>query len=185
MVQAGVIPSVTTYEDRPGSWGVYMFFGIVLVVVGILALFSVAFTSYFTTLLLGWLFLIGGIIEFFSIFFARENRLAAAALGILYAIIGIVIISNPGITLATLTLVLAIAWTVGGLVRVVSAMFSIEDGRGWQIAGGIVTFLLGILVWIGWPESSLYLVGLFIGFDLLIAGLAMTGLSLQLRKAHH
>jgi uncharacterized membrane protein HdeD (DUF308 family) len=162
-----------------------MFFGIVLMLAGILALGSLAFTSVLTTSLIGWIFLIAGIVKFFSIFFASQDRLASAMLGILYFIIGLIIILNPTVTLATLTLILAIAWTVGGAVSAITALFaSGEDYRGWRIFGGIITFLLGVLVWSGWPESSLYIVGLFVGIDLIIAGAGMTALSYRLKEIH-
>ena len=176
----------TLFAERLNNWGWALFFGILLASTGVFALGSLAFASTFTTLVLGWLLLIGGIIQFFSMFFVNENRLWSAALGILYGVIGVIIISSPGLSLATLTLFLGIAWTVGGLIRIFGGLFMSNEetggGRGWAIAGGIVTFLLGLLVWMGWPQSSLYIVGLFVGIDLLLGGIALSVLAYQLRR---
>jgi uncharacterized membrane protein HdeD (DUF308 family) len=170
------------FGENPRAWGVYTLVGVGLILLGIFALGSISFTSYFTTLLLGWILVIAGAMEFFSIFFSSEHRLMNAMLGILYAMVGLVIVSNPSLSLAALTLFLAIAWTVSGLVRTVSAFSGEAGARAWNIFGGIVTFLLGVFVWIGWPESSLFVVGLFVGLDLLLAGAAMTALGFRLRR---
>jgi uncharacterized membrane protein HdeD (DUF308 family) len=150
---------VSTYADTSTGRGVYIFFGIVLGLLGLIALSSLAFTSLLTTIFFGWLFFLGGIVEFFSIFFSSEGRSGRAALGILYGIIGLLILSNPAITLATLTLILAIGFTVGGLVRAIGSLFEDSSTKGWDVAAGLVALALGILIWVNWPGSSLYIMG--------------------------
>jgi uncharacterized membrane protein HdeD (DUF308 family) len=165
------------------SWGAHLFVGILLMITGIFALGSIAFTSVFTILLLGWVLIIGGAAQFFSIFFIKKDRLGMALLGILYFVFGLMIISNPGVSLAVVTLFMAIMWTVGGLVRAVAALLDNSEHKALNLIGGIITFILGVMVWSGWPESSMYILGLFVGIDLLIAGIAWTGFSIKLRKS--
>lgn len=179
---SGTAVSATSQNPSSG-WGWYLFFGIIIGLIGALALGSVVATTYFTTMLLGWLFLIAGVVWFFSIFFSSENRLSNAFLGILYAIVGLAILFNPGISLATLTLFLAIAWTVSGLVRVIAGLFGATESRAWSIIGGIATFLLGVAVWMGWPEASLYFIGLFVAIDLVLIGVMMSIYALRLRSS--
>lgn len=169
--------------NTPQNWGLMLFLGLLLIFGGLLALSSVAIASAVTILLLGWFLLFDGIIMFFSMFFVREGRFALATLGILYALLGAVIIANPTATLSLLTIIFAIAWTVSGLVRTFAAIGSrSHEGRGYDIAAGLATLLLGILVWVGWPEASLYILGLFIGFEFLILGIAWTARSFRLRQ---
>jgi uncharacterized membrane protein HdeD (DUF308 family) len=177
--------TATGLQDSKSSWGWYMTLGILIALLGLFALGSVVFTSVFTAALVGWLLLLGGIFQFLSIFFVSEGRFTNAMLGILYAIVGLIIISNPDASLATLTLLLAIVWIVGGLGKTLAALFAGAEmtNRGWAIFAGIITFLLGILVWAHWPASSYYIVGLYVGIELLIAGIAMSMFAWRIKPA--
>lgn len=57
-----------------------------------------------------------------------------------------------------------------------------ESGWGWLMAGGVVTTLAGIVFILGWPVNSLWLLGLFLAFDLAMQGWALIAFGLALRK---
>ena len=96
---------------------------------------------------------------------------------------GVLAFVNPILTSKVLTLFMACALLVSGLFRIWVAMRSKEErGWGWLLAGGIVTALAGLVFLIGWPVNSLWLLGLFLAFDLAMQGWALIGFGLALRK---
>jgi uncharacterized membrane protein HdeD (DUF308 family) len=82
-----------------------------------------------------------------------------------------------------LTLMIAAVFLIGGLFRIV---YSLGAGRfpgwSWVLSNGIVTLFMGILIWVGWPASAVWVVGLFVGIDLFFAGGAWVFLALALRR---
>ncbi len=169
-------------SNNEGSWGLHMFLGVLLVIAAFIVWGAAAFTSTLSVLLLGWILLIGGIVEFFSIFFSNQNRLGNALLGILNTIVGFLIITNPEVSLATITLLFAMLLTVGGLTQMLSGAFSDMNNKGWSVFGGLVTFILGVMIWANWPESSLTTFGIFIGIYFFLAGISWFVESFEMRR---
>ena len=99
------------------------------------------------------------------------------ALGLLTLLVGLYMVVRPGLALATLTLVLAIYFFVDGIVEIIEA-FDLKPlkGWGWMLFGGIVSVVLGIMIWRGWPDRSLLFVGILVGIKLIFAGWAMVGI---------
>src|SRR5262249_11784744 len=87
-----------------------------------------------------------------------------------YAVLGFLLVQRPDAAAAGFTLVLAACFMVGGLFRIVSALVDRFPGWGWVLLNGVVTLLLGALIWRGWPEDSLQFIGLFVGIDMVFAG---------------
>jgi len=92
-------------------------------------------------------------------------------------LVGLYMVVRPGLALATLTLVLAIYFFVDGIFEIIEA-FDLKplNGWGWMLFGGIVSILLGIMIWRGWPEKSMLFVGILVGIKLIFAGWAMVGI---------
>jgi len=90
-------------------------------------------------------------------------------------------VERPGLGAEVITFMLAIALLVGGSFRIVMALSERFHGWGWVLLNGIVTLVLGILIWRQWPESSLWVIGLFVGIDMVFAGwsLVMAGLAVR------
>ena len=80
-----------------------------------------------------------------------------------------------------LTLILAVAFLVGGSVRIVVVLTERFSAWPWVLLNGVVTLLLGILIWRQWPESSLWVIGLFVGIDLIFNGWSWVMLALAVR----
>jgi uncharacterized membrane protein HdeD (DUF308 family) len=161
----GYTPSAETGKS---GWSIVL--GIVLVLASVLVLGAAAFSSALIVSFLGWALLIGGVVQLLSIFFVSTNRLAFALFGILNAVIGLLIISNPGYTLGTLTLLFGMVLTAGGLIRMASALFGAN--KMWNFFGGLLSFILGVAIWAHWPNSSYYTFGIFLGVYLMIAGVS-------------
>jgi len=104
-------------------------------------------------------------------------------LGALYIVAGFVTFENPLLAAAVLTLVLGFALLASGVMRIVLA-FSMKDEMPWiwVAVSGVITLLLGLIILAHWPVSSLYILGLFLGIDLVIAGVGWIGIGLGLKR---
>lgn len=81
-----------------------------------------------------------------------------------------------------MTLLLAAYFTVAGIFRIVDALSLRLPHWGWALANGIITLIFGILVWAQWPVSGLWIIGMFIGIDLIVTGWTQVMLALAVRK---
>ena len=97
---------------------------------------------------------------------------------------GIFMLARPMVGLISLTLVLAIYFVVEGIAEAIGA-FKLKpvSGRGWMLASGIMSLILGICIWIGWPVSGVWAIGLLIGIKLLFAGATIAGIGFAARSA--
>jgi uncharacterized membrane protein HdeD (DUF308 family) len=88
-------------------------------------------------------------------------------------------VANPAAGALSLTLLLAAFFMVGGILRIVAAVSFRFPGRGWAVFGGLVTLVLGAMIWSEWPTSSIWVIGTFVGIDLIFDGwsLVMTGMA--------
>jgi uncharacterized membrane protein HdeD (DUF308 family) len=90
---------------------------------------------------------------------------------------GVLMVSNPGIAAITLTLMIAMLLIVAGAFRLFVGVLSAMPHRGWLVFDGIVTLVLGVSIWRSWPLSGLWVIGLFIGIDLIFDGFGEVMLS--------
>jgi uncharacterized membrane protein HdeD (DUF308 family) len=101
---------------------------------------------------------------------------------IVYIAAGISLLAYPLAGAVVLTLVLAIFWTVAGVVKIIHAVSTRhEPNWGWTLFNGIVTLILGLIVWSMWPMASLWVLGLFVGIDLILAGWTIIALGFAAR----
>lgn len=167
-------------------WGWFLAFGIILIILGVIALSLAAFTTLLTMILLGELLLIGGIFVLFDTFKFWRHKFSTMILhllmALLYLVMGILLIGNPLSAAITLTLILAIFFITMGVFRILSAIILRLPFWGWRLFSGFVTLLLGMLVTLNWPASSLFVIGLFIGIDLLFFGWSNVILALSAKK---
>jgi len=92
-----------------------------------------------------------------------------------------ILLAYPFAAVLTFTLFLAGFFVVAGVFKIIEA-FEIRGmtGWGWVLASGILSFILGVLIWARWPSSAFWAIGLLVGIDLLFMGWAMIALSLSL-----
>ena len=106
-------------------------------------------------------------------------------LGILNFVGGAIMIAKPEVGALSLTLLLAAFFSAGGLIRIVTALAMRPHQWGWLLLNGIVTLLLGILIGLEWPLSSLWVIGMFVGIDLVLSGWSFIALALEARTILH
>jgi uncharacterized membrane protein HdeD (DUF308 family) len=163
----------------------WLFFalGLASVILGILAI-SFAFIATMTKVIVfGILLLIAGVTEVIHAFMARNMRsfalhLLAAAL---YLLVGLFMIEDPLWGARILTLLLAAFFLVGGLLRILFSLGANFPGWPWVLLNGVVDLILVALIWSGWPDTSLWVIGLFVGIDLIFHGWSWMSLALAVR----
>ena len=106
------------------------------------------------------------------------------SLGILYIVGGFLVFQNPLLTAAGLTLLLGVVLVISGLVRIFLG-FTMKQGTPWGgvVLSGVITLLLGGIILLHWPVSSLWPLGIFLGVDLVFAGASWIGVGLGLKRA--
>ena len=178
-------PEPTPAETVRENWGWFLVLGVAQLLVGALALVMTAFTTLVAVLLLGGLALAAAAVEVVSVFWSRtwQEGLAHLLVGLLYGVFGVMLLANPELAASTLTLVLAVLLLVNGVVRFILAVTGRYRGWGWAAAGGVMSALLGGLIWADWPDNSLWVIGLFIGIDLVVMGAYWVALALAVRGA--
>jgi uncharacterized membrane protein HdeD (DUF308 family) len=167
------------------KWGWIVTLGAVYVIVGFIALGSVVVATVASVLVVGVAMIVAGIAEVINAFQVKNwgKFLLWALLGVLYVIAGFVTFENPLLAAALLTLVLGTSLVASGIMRIILA-FSMkrETPWIWVALSGIITLLLGLLILAHWPINSVYILGLLLGIDLIIAGAGWIGIGLGLRR---
>lgn len=154
-----------------------------LLLCGIVALFSVVEATVVTVLWVGAMMIIAGIIEIIHSFKVRGwgRSLFLAVIGSLYVFGGFYTLLNPLHSSLIFTLVLGIVLIIAGVMRV-SLSFQVRGTgqSGWVALSGLVTALLGLIILIHWPFSSLYALGIILGVNLIQSGFGWINLGLRL-----
>jgi uncharacterized membrane protein HdeD (DUF308 family) len=180
-------PSVTApYDERTSlrsRWWLVFAFGMVSVFVGLMAIGSPHIASSKSVFIIGVLLLVIGITEVIHAVMVRNLKSFAVHLlsAALYLIFGVFALEGPVHAVAVLTLLLAASFFVGGVLRIVFSLIEQFPAWPWVLLQGMVDLFLGVLIWRGWPESSLWVIGLFVGIDLLFHGWSWIILSLSAR----
>jgi len=179
--------SDTTAETAPlrAKWGWILALGIVYVVAGFIALGSVVMATVASVLIVGLMMIVAGVAEIINAFQLKGwgKFLIWLLLGALYIVAGFVTFENPLFAAVILTLLLGASLVASGIMRIILA-FSMKREQPWiwLLLSSIVTLLLGVLILARWPISSVYVLGIFLGIDLVMAGAGWIGLSLALRR---
>lgn len=161
-----------TLVRRRSGWDI--FFGIVLVVLGFVVLGDVVVATAVSVFFLGWTALISGIVLLVaSLFRIKSGGFWSALLGgALLAVLGVVILRNPGVAVVTLTLLAGSLFLVGGVVRIFGA-FQYPHGRWILILSGIISVGLGLIVLFNLWEASFVLLGILLGVQTVIEGITL------------
>jgi len=133
---------------------------------------------------LAWLLIFAGVLE--AAYAIRNRDRGHLTLYLLEALLAIVIgallLQSPARGAIVLTLLLATYFLIAGIFRIVGALTLRLPHWGWTLVSGIISLALGIIVWRGWPVTGLWVLGLFIGINLLFAGWARVMLALMLKS---
>lgn len=174
-------------ETLHRHWALYLIEGIVLVVLGALAIIIPPIATLAVTILVGWLLLISGVLGLIMTFWMRSApgfwwSLISAILGI---VAGGLLVARPAVGAVSLTLVLIVYFVIEG---VASIMFAIEHRRalpgswGWMLVSGIVDLVLSALIFAGLPSTAAWAIGLLVGINLIFGGISLAAMALSARR---
>jgi len=148
--------------------------GILTIIFGILAMMMPFISGESVLLLIGILVMAGGIMRMIWAFKASSlgKGILVFIIGLLTLLAGFWIITEPFIAAGALTIVLSVYFFVDGFAEIIAA-FSLSEGKGWLIFDGVLTVILGVLLYVGFPFSGPLAVGVLLGVKLLLAGITM------------
>jgi uncharacterized membrane protein HdeD (DUF308 family) len=171
-------------EAIRGNWGWLLALGIVLIVVGTMAVAMPYAGSLASIVFLGALLLMGGIAQLVGAFWTRDwsGFFLTLLMGVLYVVMGVMFFRHPGDALIAVTLLLACAFIVGGLFRIIGSLMYRFPYWGWTLAGGAINLLLGIYIYSQWPFDSFIIPGLFVGIDLIFTGWTWIVMALAIKN---
>jgi uncharacterized membrane protein HdeD (DUF308 family) len=183
-----ISPAPTVPDAAPGLrnlWWLFLAFGLVLVLIGILAVSSAFVATLVSVVFFGVLLLIAGgteVIYALTLIVGRQPGIGIHLLSAaLYLLVGVFMLEDPVRAATVITLLLVASFLVGGVLRIVTAVAERFPAWPWAVLTGVVDLVLGVMIASGWPESSLWVVGLFVGIDLIFHGLSWVVLALTVR----
>ncbi|WP_158059211.1 HdeD family acid-resistance protein [Halorussus halophilus] len=150
--------------------------GVVIAVLGLLAIVFPFVTGISLSILLGAVLVIGALVHVANAFSAGTlgNVLWQVVLAVLYGFAGITFIANPTVGLTTLTILAIAFFLVDGAVELVWGFQSRgQPGWTWLLVSGAISLLLAGLIWVGFPSSALWAIGVLFGVNLLVTGVSM------------
>jgi uncharacterized membrane protein HdeD (DUF308 family) len=157
-----------------------------MIILGFVATVMPIATGIGISILVGWAMVLGGF-SYLAYAFAAQGAgsfIWRVLVGAFYIIGGGYLAFHPGLTLASLTLLVAAIFLVEGITEVVTFFqFSSIPGSGWTLFDGIVTIFLAYMIWRPWPVSSVWAIGTLVGVNLIFSGFTRLMYSVGAKKA--
>jgi uncharacterized membrane protein HdeD (DUF308 family) len=173
------------FGDLQKNWGWLLGWGILSIILGVIGLGMTFALTVASVLFFGVLILVGGVIQFAEAFKCKgwKGFLWYLLIAVFYVIAGIAVIANPVAASMLFTLMLAGAILAIGIIRTVMAFqHRGTKGWGWLLFGGIVAVLLGAMIASRWPDSGLWVIGLFVAIELIMNGWTYVFLALAAKE---
>ena len=160
--------------------------GVSLICLGILAMAMPLVAAVAVNVLIAWLIVLAGIVHLVVAFHSREagSILWRLLVGLAYICFGAYLIARPALGVASLTLLLASLFLVEGIFNIVLFFRAPSMLRSsWFLLDGIVTLLLGLMIYMQWPSSSAWAIGTLLGVSLIFSGVTRVMVSFAVRRA--
>ncbi len=172
-------------ESVRRNWGWFFVLGLLLALLGLAMIGSAYTATMFSVLVFGFMLVGGGVVHIVQSVMARQwsGVFLSILLSILYFVTGALCIGNPATAAVNMTLLIAVLCFVGGLFKMISSLVMRFASWGWVFFNGLITFILGSLIYSEWPISGLWVIGTFVGVDMLLSGWSWMMLALIARKS--
>lgn len=167
------------------NWKMLLVAGVAISVLGVIAMLSPFLTGISVTVLVGWVLIGGAALQFVGALRGQgwTGFMWQIALGVVSLLAGIAVLLNPVFALATLTLLVIGYLLASGVVEIVMGLqLRGEAYWVWSVASGVVGVVLAALLWLGFPTTALWAVGVLFGVNLLSTGISMAVLALGARN---
>ena len=177
-----MISDINNLKQKSG-W--FILVGVILIVLGCLALGYQFIATVFSVYFIGTLLVIAGIAQALHSFSIKGFGQTAlwAIMGILYIFIGLMSFFQPIAISSALTLVISFLLIMSGFTQILAAFNNRNlPSWGWILTSGIITLILGLIIISGWPYDSLWVLGMFLGVDLVFQGWAYIAIGIAVKK---
>ena len=168
----------TIGDTLRAHWRLYVFQGVLMIILGVLAVAAPAFATLTVDIYVGWLFLISGVLGLIAMFSARNvpGFLWTLVTALLSIVVGGVLVWKPVEGALSLTIVLTAFFIVEGVFQAAAALIyrdAIPSTWGWLLASGLADLALAAIIVAGWPGTAAWVLGLLVGVNLLTTGWAV------------
>lgn len=166
------------------KWGWILAIGVLMVILGTIGIGATFALTLTTVMFFGILILIGSGFQLLDAFrYKGWSLIGKMLIALLYLAVGFIMVKNPLLASTTLTLFIAWALIAVGIVRIIMA-FQLRgvDGWIWTLISGIAAIVLGIMILNNWPESGLWVIGMFVAIELIFNGWGMIMLALAVKN---
>lgn len=173
----------SAFITRARGW--YIAMAVVFIMLGLFSIVEPGLAGLAVAFLVGWLLIFAGAAHLVGTFSGGgvARVIWQLILGVIYIVGGIYFLTHPLLGLGTLTLLLAGIILVEAVLEFIVYFQTRNEGRsGWRLANGLITLLLGGLIWFHWPSSSVWAIGTLVGVNLLMTGISRLMLATAARR---
>jgi uncharacterized membrane protein HdeD (DUF308 family) len=168
-------------------WRRFLIQGVIMIMLGTLAVSLPVFTTLAVEMLVGWLFVIGGVWR--TIWLARSSHMPgfgwSLAMALVAIALGAMLLMMPLSGMLTLTMLLITFFILEAIGKILFALDLRKHSHhwSWALATGILDLFLAALIFAGWPSTAAWAIGLLVGINMLFFGLSLVMISLTARGA--
>jgi len=179
-----MMQSPSNSVQHASTWSIV--WGVLLIIFGMLAIGSPFLAAIAVTGFIAWLIVLAGVVHVVLAFHTHGagSLIWKLLVGVAYLCFGGYLIIHPVLGVASLTLLLASLFLIEGILNIV-LFFKMRSvgGSSWVLVDGIITLLLGLMIYMQWPSSSAWAIGTLVGISMIISGATRVMLSLAVRNA--
>jgi uncharacterized membrane protein HdeD (DUF308 family) len=174
-------------EALQAHWRLFLLQGVIMILLGGLAVAAPALATIAVDIYVGWLFLISGTIGFVAMFSARDisGFFWTFATALLSVVVGALLIWTPVEGALSLTIVLTAFFIMEGVLQAAASLVyrrTVPESWGWMFASGLADLALAAIIIAGWPGSAAWTLGLIVGINLVTSGWAIVMMALAARS---
>jgi uncharacterized membrane protein HdeD (DUF308 family) len=169
------------------KWMLGLLLGVSLIILGVVALTNTVFFSVISIFFLGWIFIVSGTIEAIQAIHYRKNGRVFMHVvnAILSVFVGVMLFANPIEGTLIVTILIAVYFCVMGAVRIVISLRVKTPYWGWTLLDGLISFILGVFILVNLQTEGLWILGFFIGINLIFSGWSQLMLAIAAHSLEH
>jgi uncharacterized membrane protein HdeD (DUF308 family) len=172
-------------DEVHAYWVLFLIQGVLMTLLGVLAIVWPQISTVAVDLYIGWLFLLSGVVGLVFMFMAPTGFMWVVLTSALSLFVGVILLWHPVEGAVSLTLVLIAFFVVEGVFQISAAIANrdaLPGSWGWMVMSGIADLLLAAIIISGWPGSASWALGLIVGVNLITSGVGVTSVALASRS---